>query len=618
LHTVDPSSGELFFGLVGAVGTNLRSVQEALEESLSTHQFQSLDIGISDLLRDVKSWKHVPSDLDELRAKIPEVGARIPEDDRIILFMNLGNVVRKMFNHGDALAVLAISAVREKRRELSRANRRNPKNKKPKGKNQPEPPLPRTAFILRSLKNPEEVSTLRRVYGRRFFVMGATSPRETRIEQLAQEIADTRDNPRWMELKRDAERLSERDEEETGEPLGQNVRDTFKAADVFVDAADPKSDDLRTQVQRFVDLVFGNQLRTPTRQEYGMFHAHAAAARSAALSRQVGAAIATADGSVVSLGTNEVPKAGGGLYWPDDKEDSRDFRRGFDQSDIMERAIITEILQKLDKQKWLAMPRGYDKLLTELRIPKERREQIINQFATILTKGFLARLKQAKDDAARISDKEKAAAKDLTKLLTELRIPKERREQITKVVEDIMERGANAEGYLISLLETAFSPIMKRSRVTELTEYNRTVHAEAAALLEATRNGTFAKDCTIYTTTFPCHVCTRLIVAAGVRQVVYIEPYPKSYAEEQHGDAISVNKSYHQGRVGFVPFVGVAPRQYLPFFSLDFFDRKRKDQNGNVSEWAAEEKGTFREPPPSYIGREIYLLRQRGSLINAN
>ena len=181
-----------------------------------------------------------------------------------------------------------------------------------------------------------------------------------------------------------------------------------------------------------------------------------------------------------------MPKAGGGLYWPDDKEDSRDFRRGFDQSDIMERAIITEILQKLDKQKWLAMPRGYDKLLTELRIPKERREQIINQFATILTKGFLARLKQAKDDAARISDKEKAAAKDLTKLLTELRIPKERREQITKVVEDILERGANAEGYLISLLETAFSPIMKRSRVTELTEYNRTVHAEAAASAERT------------------------------------------------------------------------------------------------------------------------------------
>ena len=602
MQTVEQSTGELFFGLVGAVGTNLRSVQIALEKSLWTRQFQSIDIGVSALLREVKSWKNVPLDLDELRKKIPEVGARIAEDERVTLFMNLGNMVRKLFNQGDALAVLAIYAIKAKRSQLSRSKKKSVKSKKPKGKKQPDLPLPRTAFILRSLKNPDEVSTLRQVYGRRFFLIGANSPKEKRIEQLAQKIADGRDNPRWMELKYDAEKLSDRDEEETGERLGQNVRDTFKLADVFIDAADPDSDILKIQVQRFVDLVFGNQLLTPSREEYGMFHAHAAASRSAALARQVGAALATKDGSVVAVGTNEVPKAGGGLYWPADKEDSRDFRRGFDQSDIMERAILTEILDKLEKQQWLAKPSNYD----------------TDQLAAILTKGFPAILKQAKDDAARISTKDKDAKKDLIELLTKLHVPKELRDQITRAIEDVTEGGANATGYLISLLENAFSPIMRRARLTELTEYSRTVHAEAAALLEAARNRTFTEDCTIYTTTFPCHVCTRLIVASGIKQVIYIEPYPKSYAEEQHGDAISVNKLDHSGKVGFAQFVGVAPRQYLPFFSLDFYNRKRKDETGNIIEWASVDKGTFREPSASYINREIYLLKERGSLINAD
>jgi cytidine deaminase len=66
--------------------------------------------------------------------------------------------------------------------------------------------------------------------------------------------------------------------------------------------------------------------RDPTTDEYGMFHARAAALRSAEPGRQVGAAVATEQGDIVSVGVNEVPKAGGGLYWCGDSPDGREFR----------------------------------------------------------------------------------------------------------------------------------------------------------------------------------------------------------------------------------------------------------------------------------------------------
>jgi cytidine deaminase len=58
-----------------------------------------------------------------------------------------------------------------------------------------------------------------------------------------------------------------------------------------------------------------------------MFLAAGASRRSAELGRQVGAAIVTPRGSVISLGTNEVPRAGGGPYLESDSDDSREFHR---------------------------------------------------------------------------------------------------------------------------------------------------------------------------------------------------------------------------------------------------------------------------------------------------
>jgi len=75
--------------------------------------------------------------------------------------------------------------------------------------------------------------------------------------------------------------------------------------------------------ERFAKLVHGSNGITPTRDESGMYAAHSASLKSACLSRQVGAAIANKKGSILSLGWNDVPMAGGGLYTADVEDNDK-------------------------------------------------------------------------------------------------------------------------------------------------------------------------------------------------------------------------------------------------------------------------------------------------------
>jgi deoxycytidylate deaminase len=186
-----------------------------------------------------------------------------------------------------------------------------------------EVPAERCAYILRSLKHPGEVERLRSVYGRRFFLIAAYAPREVRVDALAEGIAASHHSMQPTEFLDNAYRLVQRDEAEIDRPLGQNVRDTFHQADFFIDAQYRQR--MESELARIVEIVFGHPFRTPTRDEQAMFLAEAAAMRSAEMGRQVGAVIATDEGDVVSVGTNDVPKAGGGLYWEGDAGDSRIF-----------------------------------------------------------------------------------------------------------------------------------------------------------------------------------------------------------------------------------------------------------------------------------------------------
>lgn len=87
------------------------------------------------------------------------------------------------------------------------------------------------------------------------------------------------------------------------------------------------------------------------------------------------------------------------------------------------------------------------------------------------------------------------------------------------------------------------------------------------AIVSVARSGKGSlSQAVLYTTTLPCHNCARRIVASGIEEVYYVEPYPKSLALTLHSDSISTNRN-DSTRVRFRQYEGLAPKNILRLFS---------------------------------------------------
>lgn len=63
-------------------------------------------------------------------------------------------------------------------------------------------------------------------------------------------------------------------------------------------------------------------------------------------------------------------------------------------------------------------------------------------------------------------------------------------------------------------------------------ELCRAIHAEQNAVVQAARYGISITDSTIYTTTQPCVLCAKILINAGVKEIVYRGTYPDKLAAE--------------------------------------------------------------------------------------
>jgi deoxycytidylate deaminase len=276
-----------------------------IQTRLRAYEYESQDI-------------HISKTIIPMLAGTKEIPPKSPRYEYAKALIDLGNAIRKETKNN---AVLAIAAAAE-------ISRRRP---------DPQGQVQKRAYIISSLKNPQEVEELRKIYGGGFYLFAVHADRERRAKQLSTEGEGMSLDLAW--------KLLLRDEDEDYE-YGQHTRDTFHLADFFV--ADENNDDkLRYSITRCLDLVFANPNITPTFNEFAMFMAFAASLRSADLSRQVGAVV-TRRSEILSTGANDCPRAGGGLYWPifigdrvDDEPRGRDYKRGFD-SNAEERAKLIQ------------------------------------------------------------------------------------------------------------------------------------------------------------------------------------------------------------------------------------------------------------------------------------
>ena len=57
------------------------------------------------------------------------------------------------------------------------------------------------------------------------------------------------------------------------------------------------------------------------------------------------------------------------------------------------------------------------------------------------------------------------------------------------------------------------------------------VHAEQNAILDALKNKIDVANSILYVTKQPCIICSKILINAGIKKIIYLKPYPDKYAE---------------------------------------------------------------------------------------
>jgi deoxycytidylate deaminase len=487
-ENVSELSKELVIGLVGYAGAGCSTAASRIELLLDESGYTVHRIKFSDLIKAAAVESGV-------RPVSPGLNQGLESFARAEVLQNAGDALRE--RHGPhAVAALAIRDVMVKRGSAL-------------------PGEQKLAFLLDSLKHPDEVKLLRRVYDTSFRLVAVHCERTRRQRRL---IGDRRSSAKFKGVAEvQVKQFMDRDEEDAKQKHGQQVRETFHIADFFLDNNSDSTggESLTEDIERFINLLLGTGLVRPKRGERAMYHAHAAALQSSCLSRQVGATLVAGDGTVLSTGTNDVPKAGGGVYDEESKPDHRCFVWEWSQGEVN----FTGCHNQRKKQ--------------------QLRENIADWMAVNLA-----------DNLALAAHPKPASGLDTAETARN-----NAAREITKVF--------SSSAQLFDALPG----------IKDLIEYSRSIHAEMNALLSASRSGISSVGASLYCTTYPCHNCARHLVTAGVSEVFYIEPYVKSLAAELHYDSIASEKPERDGarpvrgeRMIVLPFTGVGPRMYEDCF----------------------------------------------------
>lgn len=497
---------ELIFGIAGPIGVDIAAISDSLAYALRAVRYESEVIHLTTEMTENITLSSPPQP---------------PSDQSFYSVVNYkieyANKLCEEIKDAAALARVALHAIVQRRLSLSTGPKKPPKNP--------------TAYIIRQLKRPDEVALLRKVYGKQFVLVSAYGPIEQRVKLIEERLKRT-ELPSTLhdEICKKACELIEKDSNEDGNDYGQRLRETFHLADVFIDGLSKQKMD--EKLARFIQAFFGRTDISPSKEEYGMYAAKSASLRSADLSRQVGAAIFSSEGELITQGCNEVPKALGGTYWDSEEPDFRDVKLGQDPNDILKNDILRDLFDRL------------------------ARNELLSEKATQL-----------------------GALDEMIKKLTHKRKP----------------RSDEENGPLAT------------AAIMDVTEYGRVVHAEMCAICDAARLGRSIKGGTLFCTTFPCHNCTKHILASGIIRVVYMEPYPKSKAKDLHQNEIEIENEI-SGRVSFIPFLGISPFRYRDIFQKT---SKRKNDDGTAKRWMSGLEWPMVEDTSNfYLEREMEQCSQ--------
>ncbi len=84
----------------------------------------------------------------------------------------------------------------------------------------------------------------------------------------------------------------------------------------------------------------------------------------------------------------------------------------------------------------------------------------------------------------------------------------------------------------------------------ERHELCRGLHAEQNAIIQAARHGVNIDGSTLYCTTMPCIICTKMLINAGIKRIVYAEGYADELAREMVEESGIEVVHFERGTIG--------------------------------------------------------------------
>lgn len=78
---------------------------------------------------------------------------------------------------------------------------------------------------------------------------------------------------------------------------------------------------------------------------------------------------------------------------------------------------------------------------------------------------------------------------------------------------------------IISQGYNGFLPDCPHESILRDDHEQATVHAEQNAICDCAKRGVSCNDCIAYISHYPCIICTRLLIASGIKKIKYINNY---------------------------------------------------------------------------------------------
>lgn len=377
-------------------------------------------------------------------------------------------------------------------------------------------------FVIDSLRNPMCVKYLRHRYSKFFLIsiFASLKKREERIEKIDSNF--------------DEKNFRQQDQRDQGKDFRyiydsfykQNVRESVLISDIAINNEDKFSYDLSNVVAkpqseifhkllRYVALIINPGCTKPTIEEMFMNTAYTVALKSNCISRKVGAVIEGKHGYLVGAGWNDVGEG----------QISCGLRKIKDLR-LPEYNYCIEAFKK----------KGGNEELSETEI-------IINLIKTYGDENCCFCLK---DEISRIELQSKLGD-----------------------IYGVYLTNGNTDG------KKLYNKLHNDLKVKRL-EFCKALHAEENAIIQGSKIGGMGlEDSKIYITTYPCELCAKKIQQAGIREIIYVEPYPKVLSEGLYlKDGVR--------KVKICQFEGVKAYSYMRLFKslLDQKERQALEREG--------------------------------------